>query len=165
MTLRSLASIVVLAAALGWWYFREDPESAVRSAHAELADALKRTESEAPTLSIVRIQTLRGLFAETVVITGDAARQTGSLSPEEATRRIIGMREFFDTLDVTYSYLAISFPGDDRAVCELAARISARGANVPGEELLETLRVTSEMRNVDGHWVFSAFHVTDASPE
>ena len=160
MSLRNLALIGTFILALAWWYLREDPQTRVRNAHVALASAMSKTDADSGELSLLQVQGLRRLFAEFCVVSGDAGAQVGRFSPEEMVRNVIRLREFFDAVELTYTEPEIRFPADDEALAEFTVTVDASARTRGGQDVLETLTVRSEMRNIDGDWVFSGFHVS-----
>ena len=163
MSLRSLALIAVVVLAAAWWYLSDDPETRVRNAHLELVGVFNKADGDTGTLSLLQIQAIRALFADTCVVSGDAGAQGGRFSPEEMARSIVSLRQAFRSIELTSTEPTIAFPADDEAVSEFSATLVAAGGNFDPGEIAYTRHVTSRMRNVDGEWLFAEIHLTESA--
>jgi len=158
-----LALMLVLVVGAAWWLMRPDAESRVRDAHEELRRLLIRSGDEG-NASLLSARALQGLFADSCEVSGDAEALTGTYSRDEMVGTIIRVRGIFESIELTFGELEIEFPADDDAVAEFPAVLVGRSAQAGFEDISETRRVTSRMRNVEGSWLFYAFRLERTPP-
>lgn len=165
MNRRYLIPILILIAGATWWVLRPDDEARVRQAHAELGQLLNKVESDTSTASILDFRALQNLFADICEVTGDADALAGTHSPEEMASTIVRVRELFTTIDLTFGELRLAFPVEGEAVAEFTAVLVAKSDFDEIGEVAETRNVTSRLRNVDGSWLFTGFHLVAAGSD
>ena len=159
MSNRNVIVILVLLAALAWWFLHEDPEAEVRHAHQELARLLSKTEGEASNTMIFNAAVLKGMFADTCEVTGDAEMLAGSHTPEAMVSTIIQLQAMFLSVDLTFHELVIEFPAADVALVNFTAVLVGKSLIEGEEEAAETRKVVSRMRKAEGTWQFSEFNL------
>lgn len=162
MTLRSLALIVLLAAAGLIWFFRDDPVAEVRAAHLELAGLIVKADGESAAAVALQSLALRDLFADPVAVSGDAQGMLDTYTPEDLANRIVRLRSVSQRVDLSLGELIIEFPSPDIAVTEFSAELTVESDYADGGQRNESRRVASHMRLIDGRWLFSEFQFADS---
>ena len=162
LSLRNLAVILIVFAAVTWWILRDDPETEVRNAHAELVQLISKTDAEAGPGLLLKARALADLFAAPSEVSGDARGLSGVYSPEELAGMIVRLRSVFNTIDLTFSELAMDFPTADDAVVEFSAQLAARPPVAEAEEFVERRNVTSRLRFIDGDWLFTEIELAES---
>lgn len=155
----AIAAALLLAAG-AWWLLHDDPEARVREAHMTLADMLRKSADSDDGLSILQLRSLEALFAERVVISGDAGRYSTSYTPQEIVSLIVQIRAVFASIEIGFGELAIDLPASDSAVARFSAELDGEEGTT-GELVFEARSVESHMRRVDGDWQFSEFVLSD----
>lgn len=161
LSLRNLAVILIVFAAVTWWILREDPETEVRNAHAELVQLISKTDEETGPALLLRSRALADVFGAPVEISGTAEGLSGVYSPEELGGMIVRMRMLFGAIDLTFSELDVEFPVADVALVEFSAVLVGQPQSAAVEEVVERRNVTSIMEFIDGDWLFTEFELTD----
>jgi len=161
VNLRTVLLIIVPVVVVAWWLLHENPEARVRNAHEDLARLVSKAEDDTNSTSFLNARALQALFAERCAITGDADAFTQIYTPEELVRTVIGVQARFDSLQLTFGELTIVFPTSDEAAVSFRATLEGRSSIGGDEAVVETRDVVSQMRNVDGEWLFSRFQLTD----
>ena len=153
--------ILLFVAGAAWWFLQEDPEAQVRNAHETLTQLVSKAEDETGAPSIFTVQALRGLFAESCEISGDADMLVGTYSSETMVARILQVQALFHSIDLTFNDLVIEFPSADDAIANFSAVLVGRSMIDGEEDVAETRAVTSRMQKVEGDWLFSEFRLTE----
>lgn len=161
MSIRNAILVLLLVSGAAWWFLQEDAEAEVRHAHEELVRLVSKAEGDSDTPSVFDVQALRGLFAETAEISGDADVLVGSYSTDAMVGRIVQVKGIFHSIDLTIHDLVIEFPSADDAIASFSAVLVGRSMIDGEEEVDEARSVTSRLRKVEGDWVFSEFLLTD----
>ena len=160
MNYRNAIVVLILLAAVSWWFLREDPEAEVRAAHQELTRLLSKTEDQATASTILDARNLQSLFADNCVVTGDAEMFVGSYTSEEMVGTIIRVQGAFLKVDLTFHDLEIEFPAVDDAISSFTAVLVGKSM-VDGEaEAAEAREVVSRMRKVEGKWRFAELNLS-----
>lgn len=154
------AGLLIVAAA--WWLLGNDSAAEVRAAHADLARVLSKSGEGDDGLSVLQLRSLESMFAEELVVAGDANGLSASYSPEEIVGLIVRVRSVFASVELELGELTVELPAPDRAVATFRAGLSGRESD--GELVREARSVVSRMRHVDGDWRFTEFVLSEAEP-
>ena len=133
----------------------------MRHAHEDLIRLVNKAEGEPDAPSIFDVQALRGLFAESCEISGDADMLVGRYSSETMVGRILQVQGLFHSIDLTFHDLVIEFPAADDAIASFSAVLVGRSMIEGEEDVAETRAVISRMRRVEGDWLFFEFRLTE----
>ena len=155
LSFRNLAVALLVLFGLLWWMLRGDPEAEVREAHQVLLEQIIKTDDETAPALLLKARALAGLFADPVEISGTAEGLAGVYSPEELGNLIVRLRTVFDTIELTFTELAIEFPGDENAIVRFAATLRGQARLAGDQERLEQRGVTTRMRLIGGDWLFT----------
>lgn len=165
MNIRNAVLTLLLVAGAAWWFLQEDPEAQVLRAHEDLVRLVSKAEGDPDAPSILDVQALRGLFAETCRVSGDADMLVGSYSSDMLIGRILQVQALFYSLDLTIYDLVIEFPAADDALATFSALLEGRSMIDGEEEVTESRTVTSRLRRGDGDWLFYDFQLTEVATE
>ena len=156
----TLIGALALIAIGAWWLLGSDPETRVREAHAELVQALIKSDGDSNEgLSVMRLRGLEALFAATCSIAGDARTPARDYTAQELVGMIVRVRAAMVSVDLQVGEIAIEFPQDDVAVAGFQASFDALDVN--DVRHMAVLDVESRMQEIDGTWQFVSFDLTE----
>lgn len=161
MRLHTLFLITLPVIIVAWWLLNEDPDQEVRDAHAELVRLVEKSAGDATGLSLLDARAFQSLFADSCEISGDANGFAGTYSPDELFGRVAAMQARFDSIELSFGELTIVFPTSDVAAVSFIVTLGAQSANQRADSVVETRNVVSQMRELDGEWLFTGFRLTD----
>jgi len=154
------ALVIVIGA---FWLLHDDPEARVRDAHETLRDLIVKEYGESPAAAVAGFRSLRNLFAEEIVVAGEAGSFAASYTDQELAATVLRVRELFASVELGFDNLEVAFPQAGEAVGQFSASLIA----IPGDgsstegELREARRVTSRLVEIDGRWRFTALVLSD----
>ena len=163
---RSLLAGTLLIVLGAVWLLHDDPEARVRAAHETLRELITKEQGESPAGMLAGMRSLRRLFAEEIVVAGDAGTLAARYTDQELAATVQRIRELFASVELGIDDLEVEFPRPGEAVGRFSATLSARpaGGSSAGGERLEVRRVTSRLIESDGRWRFTAFELEDVRP-
>ncbi len=155
LSFRNLAIVLLVLFGLLWWMLGGDPEENVSAAHTELLEQIVKTDDETAPALLLKARALADLFADPIEVSGTAEGMAGIYSPEELGNLIVRLRTVFDTIELTFSELAIEFPSDENAIVRFSAALDGQTRIAGDQGRFEERSVTTRLRLTSGDWLFT----------
>ena len=146
-----LLFICLVAAAVWYFFVRENPEKEIRKQITNLCETVNKDGLESAPKMAFKNEYLSRLMAEEVEIEGDAGMMTGKDSNYSMTNRIMSARNLASYIKLSFYDYQFSFENDRQVAVTMTARLRVEPKS-SGERYEEVREVIAWYRKVDRTW-------------
>lgn len=151
--------ILVLAAGVWFFFFRQTEESIIRGRFREFSEAVEKRGPEGGITAVAAARRLGGFFAERTSVDVDGLTWlNGDYSPEVIVANAFRARAMFSRLSLEFNDIELEIRENTARVFFTAVLDADPKNRNPVREIRE---LEAGLRKVDGKWVFESFRVQD----
>lgn len=158
-----IALVVVIVLIIGGCYlyhrYLVGDEAKIRSAFQDLGHYASKSGKGGTTKMVLKTNAVAYLFADPCSLEVGGTFLSGDYSREEITANAVRARSMFKRVTLSFYDLTVDLTAPDRAVTVFTARLT--GETKTGNNISETREMRSELKKIDGKWLFSNFSVVE----
>jgi hypothetical protein len=131
------------------------PEDQIKERFQQLSAAASKAHADSVLQLAKKMQALASLLANPIAIEVPEGTFSGSYSPEEVSQKAVASFSPFETTQLTFHDLAISFPDDHS--CHVTTTAKFQGTGGTGRYSTEAMELMVALTKSNGKWLFSSF--------